>query len=513
MKKIHLYTIIILLSIFGSSPVFAQLKELKVSGEYMINKDDLLLKDLEIYADGNDCCGVETLDDISFGYDISTALYSHNLIKSARDKALNDWFNKQNNLIKEEIEKQLNQNFSNFSDAQTAFYKNLEKTNIGNNISVPRNKYINKVDLRVESRNKSIRNLKLLVLRENEIKTGIINNSSYAYLKFNDTPLNQITSLNQIATLRTAEIKVFGDRDWPYVEDSNILTKLREISSNNQAILNELKSLQINYYNSFDRWERLDLMQLYLNHVRTSYVLAYNPISPIDYGTSNFIENFAIQNRDGNIISPFHPNYIGALIAQMVSSGMPFQQAIGAANLYATKKRNEIIDEALALMSNEEFITFLESEEYYRGQMSESEITMFDAMPISDQVKYLNSAIVAINKTEELFPSQCERTNGKGDAFRHAYWNALATQSLGVNTTKLLTTKHEEMPSFYPFNYKEKEMDLFNNQIGRNIASQGSSNLIQDILSALNSGSLRYINNQASNCLATFSSQVIPTNQ
>ena len=37
----------------------------------------------------------------------------------------------------------------------------------------------------------------------------------------------------------------------------------------------------------------------------------------------------------------------------------------------------------------------------------------------------LNNKMV-INKSAELFPLN-ERTNGKGDAFRHAYWNALAT--------------------------------------------------------------------------------------
>ena len=147
--------------------------------------------------------------------------------------------------------------------------------------------------------------------------------------------------------------------------------------------------------------------------------------------------------------------------------------------------------------------------------MSETEIIMFEAMPRSDQIKYLKSALTASNETENIFPTYCERYNGKGDAFRHAYWNALASQSLGVNTTKLLTTKHEEKPSEYPYNYKENEMDLFNNQIGRDIFKQGSSNLKQDVLNALNNGSLRYLSNQTTDgkCRASFSSQLTPTNQ
>lgn len=67
-----------------------------------------------------------------------------------------------------------------------------------------------------------------------------------------------------------------------------------------------------------------------------------------------------------------------------------------------------------------------EKEQNYRADMSKSELAMFDSMPKADQFKYLKSALVAINKSAELFPLN-ERTNGKGDAFRHAYWNALAT--------------------------------------------------------------------------------------
>lgn len=353
MKKIYLYTVTVILLVLLYTPSYAQIN--RELGEFMILRDDpILLDDFELYSETN-CCGVETLDDISFGYNISTALYSHNLIKAAREKALNDWFNKQNNLIKGEIEKQLNQNFSNYSDAQTAFYKNLENTNIRNNISIPIDKYIQKVDLRIDSKNISVRNLKLLALRENEIKSGIISNSNYGYLKFNDTPLNQITSLSQLELLRKSEIEVFGNRHWPYVQDNNILIKLGEIPYNNQDILNRLKDLQINYYNSFDRWERLDLMQLYLNHVKVSYVLAYNPISPIDYGTPNYLENYAI-GFASPYKSPFHPDacppirmYIGGRIGWV-------EKPNDVCNTAAIISRQEIIDEELASMSNDAFL-------------------------------------------------------------------------------------------------------------------------------------------------------------
>ena len=40
--------------------------------------------------------------------------------------------------------------------------------------------------------------------------------------------------------------------------------------------------------------------------------------------------------------------------------------------------------------------------------------------------------------------------------------------------------------------YVENDMDLFNNQVGRDIAIQGSSNLLQDILKAINNGEFTF---------------------
>lgn len=152
-------------------------------------------------------------------------------------------------------------------------------------------------------------------------------------------------------------------------------------------------------------------------------------------------------------------------------------------------------------------------EQDYRTKMSDDELSLFDNLSREEQIKYLWSAKDAWDKTDELYFTPCEKYNGKGDAFRHAYWNALSTQRLGVALTNQLTTRHENRPSLYPYNRKENEMDLFNNQIGRNIGSQSLNSIIQDIQTALNNGELRYISNQASNCRATYSSQIIPTNQ
>lgn len=54
-------------------------------------------------------------------------------------------------------------------------------------------------------------------------------------------------------------------------------------------------------------------------------------------------------------------------------------------------------------------------------------------------------------------------------------------------------------------------MDLFNNQIGRNIGIQSSFMLMMKVKFALNNGDLRYLSNTTPQ--ATANSQLIPTNQ
>lgn len=191
----------------------------------------------------------------------------------------------------------------------------------------------------------------------------------------------------------------------------------------------------------------------------------------------------------------------------------------GVTHLWTDDAKNFAKAAFVALMEGfndlafDELVELLEFEQDYRVRMSDSEIELFDTLTRDEQLNYLWSAKQASDKTEELFSTFCEKYNGKGDAFRHAYWNALSTQRLGAGITNLLTTRHEDKPPTYAYNWKENEMDLFNNQVGRNIASDGSTNLVQDIQTALNNGELRYINNQSSDCKATFSSQIIPTNQ
>ena len=349
MKKLILKVLIGILFINTGATLLAQTNQLmNENGEYLIDKEGIISG-----VENESCCGEETLGDISFGYNINAALFSHSLIAAARKKTLNEWFKRQNNLIKEEIEKQLNQNFSNFSDAQTAYFKKLEYTNVKRNISTPIGKYKSKEKLRNEIRDNSIRDLKLLELRENEIKAGLINNSNYGHLKINNTPLYQITSLSQLETLRVSAISNFGKADYDYNYDNNILLKLKEILqlnnyNTNHDIITRLKDKQVEYYNSYDRWEQLDLMQLYLNNVRVPMVMIVE-IQPVDFTNSSFIENYGI-NFSSKGWGPFSPDACPPIRVFIPRIGWDERPNTACFAMNDIRKQ-EVIDEAVGTYS------------------------------------------------------------------------------------------------------------------------------------------------------------------
>ncbi|WP_425471211.1 DUF6973 domain-containing protein [Xylanimonas allomyrinae] len=54
--------------------------------------------------------------------------------------------------------------------------------------------------------------------------------------------------------------------------------------------------------------------------------------------------------------------------------------------------------------------------------------------------------------------------NGKGDAYRHCYWNALMTIGIGESAAEKIASNHEALGGGPK---KEKDMDLANNKTGR----------------------------------------------
>ncbi len=128
------------------------------------------------------------------------------------------------------------------------------------------------------------------------------------------------------------------------------------------------------------------------------------------------------------------------------------------------------------------------------SMMTEEEIAAMNDLLISvDGPRavwdYKNITEDAEKTAAQLYPdSQFE---GQGDAFRHAYWNALMTQRFGEEWTTEMTTAHEKSGG----NIAQREaMDLYNNSRGREIGlanpDASPAELQQIIQAEINNGNL-----------------------
>jgi RHS repeat-associated protein len=99
-------------------------------------------------------------------------------------------------------------------------------------------------------------------------------------------------------------------------------------------------------------------------------------------------------------------------------------------------------------------------------------------------LSFRRAAAEARAEAELLFPK--ELTNGRGDAFRHAYWNALMARAEGAQLAAEFANRHELWDDANT-TVAERTMDIHNNSIGRQLGSSpdGSHTLVYRVLDAM----------------------------
>ncbi len=101
-----------------------------------------------------------------------------------------------------------------------------------------------------------------------------------------------------------------------------------------------------------------------------------------------------------------------------------------------------------------------------------------------DAYKVGNLAGVAEELAKILFPGP--QGDNAADAFRHAYWNFMMAQAIGVDGAKAFADSHERNGTIFD---SSSAMDLFNNDFGRDLFEQNpDGNAIQLIVAAINNG-------------------------
>ncbi|MCY1662673.1 DUF6973 domain-containing protein [Chryseobacterium sp. SL1] len=147
-----------------------------------------------------------------------------------------------------------------------------------------------------------------------------------------------------------------------------------------------------------------------------------------------------------------------------------------------------------------------------------TELMLFGVYPLQASFHIKNSKN-ALNLANQLVTNgkYTHIHNGKADAFRHTFWNALDSADFGKKITLLFTKAHEVGSSNHPL---ETEMDLHNNeqgaQLGTNYSTFTSSNTIKDAVINMmdNSSNIWYLSpladHDGNNILSN--TQIKPTN-
>lgn len=103
-------------------------------------------------------------------------------------------------------------------------------------------------------------------------------------------------------------------------------------------------------------------------------------------------------------------------------------------------------------------------------------------------VQVYNASQTAVSKTILVYGKNGFQDNS--DAFRHCIWNALMKKSIGTTAAKNWATAHE-------YNTKgiDKEMDLFNNSVGRsiNVSYKSHDEIVKSVKNKVKNGNCRRI--------------------
>lgn len=602
MKRIYIQFLLILLVSTFSINLQAQRLNIPekstIGDEFLIAPDGTYSELKPILAGRCSGCEIPDLDirdnSSNWSNSFDAAALNETLIRRAAKKKLKKWYNRQvNEIVKPAIDKKFGRTFSSFNEAKNELLIDSERRNIVTFSRPLRDKYSRLRSRGFKAKEKHLKELKLLKLRESEIKSGNINNPSFGYTKVQGVYLKDIKSLSSLKSKWTPLFDDFSKN----IAETHINNHM--FKSIGRGVESEVIKLKNQHYNSLNTWDRLSLLQ-FLVHYEEYKKLSSPPylipehinnmfkkFNNIDKATPELIENLSIKNRTGGfsvfdgrtyykLLSAYTSppalpggeymakmewerlknqaldkllnststadfaitNLIGELnITNNTQKNWLYEHKTAANKLIKfidnNKVNNKVTDKAknfaveaiISLMNNyikldiNKLIEVLKFEQDYKNRMSSSEKVIFESISRNNQLGYLFNAQKAIWKAEELFPNSLY--NGKGDAFRHAYFNGLNAILLGNTLAESLATAHEDRtaPVGYSNYYKEKQMDLFNNQIGRdrkNWLFDGYSSLTKSILDALKTGKLRYLSNLkggAASGRATNLSKLTPTNK
>jgi len=239
------------------------------------------------------------------------------------------------------------------------------------------------------------------------------------------------------------------------------------VSLSDTALNNIINTLQLGLKNPITMWLKLEATQVELDAIN-NFLIDDNSVEAI-----NLILN-AISLK----LSYTTTNYPG------IDDGLPFKWwtdtniILNSTFFKMPSNSQNALDETPNAKEEALFILF---PEYSPTHIKNARIALAEAQKLAQSIYLFNQP-----------PSEA-LNDGKADAFRHAFWNALDTADFGSGITKIFTDAHE-----WGKTGLDVDMDLYNNGQGRIIGSNydkttEDGTISEAILDAVLTGLLKYI--------------------
>jgi len=270
--KIYKYFCLITLSLLFTNSMFAQFDELDMTSLKVVNDEFLIDKNLYSFYPKNPGTGEDFnfYGGNGFGGSNFAALNAGLMLEARKRAALEDWYDVQRKLVKDEIEEYYNHNFNSYTEAVNRTLIDFGKNNhqvffdFDRNVINLKNRHIKTNKEYVKRNNVNIRELHHLNYRKQEILNGNVNNSIFTFSEiYGGIKLKDIRDINSI------------NRNWDIIKgflDTNLPTEQNakyhndDLGNLDDKFDNFMLSLQRKFYNDeLNPGQRLFLEQFSIN--------------------------------------------------------------------------------------------------------------------------------------------------------------------------------------------------------------------------------------------------------
>lgn len=362
MKRIYIQFLLLLLVSTFSIDLQAQrlsIPEKSTIGDEFLIAPDGTYSELKPDLSGN--CGCE-ISDLSFNWSGSfeSAVANENLIRLARKRTLKKWYSNQiNKVVKPAIDRKFGRTFSNFEEAKNELLIDSERKNIATLSRPLRDKYSRLRSRGFKAKEKHLKELKLLKLREAEIKSGNINNPSFGYTKVRGVYLKDIKSLSSLKSKWTPLFDDFSKN----IAETHINNHMYK--SIGRGVEPEVVKLKNRHYNSLNTWDRLSLLQFLVHYEEYKklnsppYLVPehinnmFKKFNNIDKATPELIKNLSIKNRTGGFSVFDGRTYYKLLSAYTSPPALPGGQYM--AKMEWERLKNQALDKLLNSTNTADF--------------------------------------------------------------------------------------------------------------------------------------------------------------